>query len=79
MDHNTFYMNTHRNNKLVNEPHSHNYEWDPASAMRKLSSNVSISVNVGVAGISKQITGNYNPQTDAYRNCVCGHHKNFHK
>ena len=51
-----------------------NYRWDAASAGRKLSSDVSI--NVGP--ISKQVTGPNNPKVDAYRNCQCGKHFNYH-
>ena len=51
------------------------YEHDNKSAMRKATSNVSVSVPF----VSKQITGPHNPKTDAYRSCKnCGKHKNFH-
>lgn len=59
------------------------YQWDPKSAFRKASSNVSVSAGVSAvvvnAGVSKQITGPHDPQKDAYRNCTCGKHINLHK
>ena len=56
-----------------------NFHWDPASAARKASSDISVSVNIGPVGISKQISGPNDPTKDAYRNCECGHHYNHHK
>ena len=41
-----------------------NYSWNPISAANK------------ELGIYKG--GGYNADVDAYRNCKCGHHKNYH-
>ena len=51
-----------------------NYKWDALSALKKASSDVSITVGP----VSKQVTGPNNPNTDAYRNCACGKHFNYH-
>ena len=40
------------------------YHWNPVSAVNK------------AVGIYKG--SNYNAEVDAYRNCTCGHHKNYH-
>ena len=55
------------------------FSWDKKSTMRKATSNMSASVNLGPVTITKQLTGDYNPETDAIRNCSnCGRHYNFH-
>jgi hypothetical protein len=41
---------------------------------------MSLNVGVGVASISKPLTGPNNPEKDAYRNCSnCNTHYNYHK
>lgn len=57
-----------------------NYSWDPASAMRKAASDISVSLSAGPVSVTKQLTGPNNDQKDAFRNCSnCGSHVNFHK
>ncbi len=60
------------------------YRWNPVSAAQKLVSGSSASVSVGGNGKGAQasISGlplqdNKSDQT-AYRNCLCGHHQNYH-
>lgn len=56
------------------------FTWDHNSAMRKATSNISVSVGVPFVSVSKQVTGSHNPKTDAYRSCSnCGKHINYHK
>lgn len=57
-----------------------NFNWDAASAARKATSDLTLSVGVGVVSVSKPITGPNNSSMDAYRNCSnCHTHFNFHK
>ncbi len=60
------------------------YSWNPVSSVQKFVSGSNASVSASGKGISGQasISGlplqdNKSDQT-AYRNCMCGHHKNYH-
>lgn len=56
------------------------FSWDVKSAMRKATSNVSVSVGVTPIYVTKELTGPHNQKTDAYRACSnCGKHINYHK
>jgi hypothetical protein len=56
------------------------FSWDYKSAVRKASSDISISVGKTPLFINKQITGPNDPKKDAFRNCSnCGRHYNYHK
>lgn len=55
------------------------FHWDPASAARKATSDVTLNVGIGIISASKPISGPNDPNKDAYRNCTCGHHYNYHK
>jgi hypothetical protein len=64
------------------------FQWDPASAARKLASGVTADVrvplgtpsaNIGSIGKTFQVTPPNNDKRDAYRNCArCGRHINYH-
>jgi hypothetical protein len=57
-----------------------NFSWSASSAFRKATSDMSLNVGVGVASVSKPLTGPNNPEKDAYRNCSnCNTHYNYHK
>ncbi len=61
-----------------------NYQWDPASAGRKLKSGITLNISTPtpIVSVSKSfdITQPNNPAKDAYRNCQhCGKHYNYHK
>lgn len=59
---------------------SKKFSWDSKSALRKLSSGLSVTVGVTPIHVHKTITGDHNPKTDAYRSCSnCGKHINYHK
>ena len=56
------------------------YKWNPVSAVQKAFSGTTADVNV--AGSSLHAEGmSYQDNTSkqvAYRNCMCGHHENYH-
>lgn len=54
------------------------FVWDPASAGRKLFHDSTITINAGPVSVSKDTPPN-DPNKDAYRNCKCGKHYNYHK
>jgi hypothetical protein len=60
------------------------YEWNPVSAVQKVASGFQISVSGDGKVISGQISASGLPLQDnksdqtAYRNCMCGHHVNYH-
>jgi hypothetical protein len=60
------------------------YEWNPVSAVQKVASGFQISVSGDGKVISGQISASGLPLQDnksdqtAYRNCMCGHHANYH-
>lgn len=62
------------------------FKWDPISAVRKATSNVTISAGgtIGTPKINGHVTITKttepnNPKQDAYRNCKsCGKHYNYH-
>ncbi|ATZ80357.1 hypothetical protein BMW23_0299 [Bodo saltans virus] len=57
-----------------------NYQWNASSAMRKATSDMSVSMGVGFLSVTKQLTGSNDASKDAYRNCVnCNTHANYHK
>jgi len=43
--------------KMSSNGPCNNFTWSSSSAMNKLKSNVSVSVNAGPVGVSKQLTG----------------------
>jgi phenylalanyl-tRNA synthetase beta subunit len=54
------------------------FKWSLQSAIRKATSDITVSVTVPPVTISKTTT-THNPNTDAYRNCSrCGKHINYH-
>ncbi len=60
------------------------YKWNPVSSVQKLASGISASVSAGgkIFGGQVSVSGlplqdNKSDQT-AYRNCLCGHHQNYH-
>ncbi len=56
------------------------FTWDPISAGRKLTSNLTINVGTSYVSVSKPITCPHDPKSDAYRACSrCGKHWNYHK
>ena len=56
------------------------YKWSSESALRKLKSDLTLSVTIPSVTITKKITESHNPKKDAYRACSnCGQHINFHK
>ena len=62
-----------------------NFKWDAKSALRKASSDVSVSVclplptHIVAVCKSLQVTGANDPNKDAFRKCAaCGKHYNFH-
>ena len=64
------------------------YQWNPVSAAQKLFSGSKIEVKGEVKTGQVNVSGNFSTQgmpyqdnkSDqvAYRNCTCGHHKNYH-
>ena len=62
---------------------NNNFHWDPYSAGRKLTSDISVNISTPtpIVSIGKTIpiTKPHNPKTDAYRACsLCGKHINYH-
>jgi hypothetical protein len=56
------------------------FEWDSKSAMRKLVSDIKVTMPLGPINVTKQLTQPHDPKTDAYRTCNnCGKHLNYHK
>jgi hypothetical protein len=56
-----------------------NFNWDAKSALSKTVSDISVSINLPGVSITKQVSGPYNPEKDAYRNCSnCHNHYNYH-
>ena len=63
--------------------HHNNFQWDPASAGRKIISDIQVNISTPtpIVSVSKSIpiTKPHDPKTDAYRACSnCGKHWNFH-
>jgi hypothetical protein len=60
------------------------YQWNPVSAAQKLFSGSQVSVSGNVKSVNAQANASGLPLQDnksdqtAYRNCMCGHHANYH-
>jgi hypothetical protein len=60
------------------------YRWNPVSSVQKFFSGSNITVSAGKNGVGAQASMNGLPLQDnrssqtAYRNCLCGHHQNYH-
>ena len=64
------------------------FAWNPVSAVQKLTSGmkgeVKADVNTGKVNVSGNVSAQGMPYQDnksdqvAYRNCLCGHHYNYH-
>ena len=59
------------------------FTWDSQSALRKLTSDITLNVSTPtpIVSVSKSIplTPPHNPKVDAFRNCsLCGMHINYH-
>lgn len=64
--------------KNTKEKYNKMYKWDKLSALRKLASNSTITINLPVVSISKNIEP-HDPKVDAFRNCEnCKRHYNYH-